>query len=137
MSASLASQKAFRAALTADDALLALVPANLIVDSNAGLDTFPAIVLGEDQELPADSVGRYTTLHSNIHIWVREAGLGGAKEIAGAVRRILSSPQRSSWTRDGYRSLDVTFEGSRFLRDPDGVTSHGIVSFRSTIEELA
>ena len=135
MSASLAFQKAARAKLIAAAAVIALVPASNIVDANARPEAFPRINLGEDQELPADEVvGRYTQLTSTLHVWSREPGLAGAKAIADTVKRAL---RLHLWTLGNYRCIDCKFSSARFIRDPDGLTAHGIVTFDSLIEELA
>ncbi|MBN8965873.1 MAG: DUF3168 domain-containing protein [Rhizobiales bacterium] len=137
MSASLAFQKFVRGALAADVGLRALVPADNIVDSNARPEVYPRINLGEDQELPADEiVSRYTTVIATLHVWVREPGLATAKAIAGEVRRILNRPSRLVFEANGYRCIDCKFASARFVRDPDGVTAHGIITFESVIEEI-
>jgi hypothetical protein len=137
MSASLAFQKFARAALVSDLDVTALVPADNIVDANARPEIYPRINLGEDQELPADDVvTRYTTVIATLHVWVREPGLATAKAIAGEVRRVLNRPSRIVFEANGYRCIDSRFASARFLRDPDGVTAHGIVTFESVIEEI-
>jgi hypothetical protein len=134
MSASLAFQTHARALLVADAGLIALVPADNIVDANGRPEVSPRIVLGDDQELPADEVvGRYTKLAATLHVWVKEPGLVQTKTIAGRLRRILSGQR---WTLDDYRCMDTRFQSARFLRDPDGETTHGVVTFEATIEEL-
>jgi hypothetical protein len=137
MSASLTFQKFARAALIADLDVTALVPADNIVDANARPEIYPRINLGEDQELPADEiVSRYTTVISTLHVWVREPGLATAKAIAGEVRRVLNRPSRLVFEANGYRCIDSRFASARFIRDPDGITAHGIVTFESVIEEI-
>jgi hypothetical protein len=107
------------------------------VDANARPEVFPRINLGEDQELPADDVvTRYTTVIATLHVWVREPGLATAKAIAGEVRRVLNRPSRLVFERDGYRCIDCRFASFRAIRDPDGATAHGIVTFESVIEEI-
>jgi hypothetical protein len=134
VSAALAFQRAARAVLIADATVTALVPADNVIDANGRPEVFPCIRLGEDQELPGDDVvGRYTDLFATLHIWTREPGLADAKAIAGAVRRALAL---TTWSRDGYRCIDTRLDSARFLRDPDGVTGHGIVTFKAVIEEL-
>ena len=85
------------------------------------------------KRLPADDVvNRYTRLTANFHVWAEEPGLAGAKEIAGAVRRVLTN---SLWSQDGFKGIDTRFASARYIRDPDGEHSHGIVQFEVTIEE--
>jgi hypothetical protein len=33
------------------------------------------------------------------------------------------------------RLVDLRFEAARFMRDPDGVTAHGVVTLEATVEE--
>ena len=138
MSASLSFQEFARTTLTADAGVTALVSADAIVDANARPEVFPRIVLGEDQELPADDVvGRYTNLSATLHIWSREPGLATAKAIAGAIRSALNLPNRLVFEADGYRCTDCRFASARFVRDPDKITAHGIVTVDALIEDIA
>ena len=90
-------------------------------------------MIGEDQELPADDVvNRYTKLNSTFHIWTREPGLAGAKAIAGAVRKALVL---TSWTQNGYVNIRTMLVSARYLRDPDGQTAHGVITFKSLIQD--
>jgi hypothetical protein len=134
MSAALATQTAQRGLLVASAAVTALVPVGSILDTGTRPEGFPRIIVGEDQELPADEVvGRYTTIFSTLHIWSRGDGLAGAKAIAGVVRSAL---HMNLWHRDGYRCIDAKFQNARYVRDPDGVTAHGIVTIQSVVEAL-
>jgi len=136
MSASLACQKAQRAMLIADAAVTALVPGDNIIDSSAVLDLFPRINIGDDLEQPIGNVprmDRFASVTSTLHVWTREPGLAGAKTLAGAVRDCLAN---ATWTRGGWQCLSTDFESARFLRDPDGETSHGIVVFTQTLQRV-
>lgn len=133
MSASLAFQLASRAILIANSAVTALIPADNIVDANGRPEIFPRVNMGEDQELPADDVvGRYTRLLSTMHVWVQEPGLEGAKTIAGAIRKALIL---QTWTQNGFSCLDTRLQSARYLRDPNGQTSHGVITFQALIED--
>ena len=135
MSASLAFQTAARGILVADSDVTALVPATNILDANSQPEAFPRVVIGEDQELPADDVvNRYTDLNSTFHIWTREPGLESAKAIAGAIRSALVL---TSWTQDGFVGIRTMLLSARYLRDPDGKTGHGIITFKTLIQEGA
>lgn len=137
MSAALACQKAQRARLIADAAITALVSADHIIDASGALDRFPAIIIGDDQELPlgdVSGVDRFSTIYSTLHIWNREPGLAGAKAIAGAVRDCLAN---ATWTVDGWQCLETEFDSARFLRDPDGITSHAVIVFRQVLQRAS
>jgi hypothetical protein len=99
MSASLAFQAAARGILVADADVTALIPAANIIDANGQPELFPRLIIGDDQEIPADDVvGRYTRLLATMHIWTREPGLASAKAITGAVRNALNCV--SAWNKD-------------------------------------
>jgi hypothetical protein len=133
MSASLAFQQAARGILVADSGVTALVPAANILDANYEPEAFPRVVIGEDQELPADDVvNRYTELNSTLHIWTREPGLAAAKAIAGAIRKALVL---TNWTQNGFVCIRTMLLSARYLRDPDGQTGHGVITFKSLIQE--
>jgi hypothetical protein len=134
MSAALAFQKGARLVLATESAVVELVPEDRILDTNARPEGFPRIVLGEDQEFPADDVvGRYSNVFATFHVWTQEPGLAQAKEIAGIVRTALT---RLRWEKDGFRCLNTKFQSARFLRDPDGKTGHAIVTFLAVMEEI-
>ncbi|HVA17799.1 MAG TPA: DUF3168 domain-containing protein [Candidatus Dormibacteraeota bacterium] len=133
MSASLAFQQAARGILVADSGVSALVPAANILDANFEPEAFPRVQIGEDLELPADDVvNRYTKLNSTFHIWTREPGLAVSKAIAGAVRKALVL---TSWTQNDYVCIRTMLVSVRYLRDPDGQTAHGVITFESLIQD--
>ncbi len=76
-------------------------------------------------------MNRYTELNSTFHIWTREQGLAAAKAIAGAVRKALVT----SWTQNGYVGIRTMLLSARYLRDPDGQTAHGVITFKTLIQE--
>lgn len=135
--AGLALQKLIRSRLTADPIVTALVPADAIFDVSDRPERFPCINIGEGQEQPGDVLARrYFKAFASLHVWTREAGLSGAKTIGEAVREALRVAPNTITSVDGYRVLDLTFGGARFMRDPDGVTGHGVVTIEALVEAL-
>jgi hypothetical protein len=133
MSAALAFQAAARAILVANSDVIALIPAINIIDANGQPELFPRLNIGEDQEIPADDVvGRYTRVLATMHVWTREPGLAGAKAIVGAVRKALIL---QTWTQNGFCCIDTRLQSARYLRDPDGLTAHGVITFKALIED--
>lgn len=133
----LAVQKAIRARLTGSAAVVALVPATSILDRNDRPAPDPSIILGEDQVVdPGVSIARdVVRIHSTVHIWKAEPSLEGAKTIAGAIWTALKS---APLVLDaGFHCADCRMSGTRFLRDPDGETSHGIVTIETLVGEPA
>lgn len=135
MSAALAVQKAIRERLVGTAAVTALVPAANILDRNSRPAPDPSIIIGEDQEVDeGQSIARdVVRVFSTLHVWKREPGLTGVKAIAGAVRAALMQANRITAT--GYHVADCYVSGSRFLRDPDGETAHGVITVETLVKE--
>ena len=98
----------------------------------------------EKPTFPYISIGPWTSTSDNadcvltdeisaqIDVWSRQPGFVEAKQIAHDVRRVL---------RDADLTLAsnalVLFEHriTRAMRDPDGLTSHAVLTFTALIEE--
>ena len=136
MSASLALQKALRARLIATSAVTDLVPAASILDRNARPNPDPSIILGEDQEVDENRIARdVVRVYATLHVWKKEPSLVGVKSIAGAIRTAINALNFEEV--DGYHFGDCYVSGTRFLRDPDGETSHGVVTVEALVSEVA
>lgn len=135
MSASLALQKALRLRLVATSAVTDLVPAAAILDRNARPNPDPAIIIGEDQTTDESRIARNVVrVYSTLHIWKKEPGLVGVKAIAGAIGSAIKPSRLVLET--GYHCGDCYVSGERFLRDPDGETSHAIVTIETLVSEV-
>jgi hypothetical protein len=120
-------QKAVRARLLASADLMALVPADNLLDSNGRPERVPCINIGEAQTV----YGRFTsTTHATLHVWVQEPGLVTAKAIVGAIIPALRIDAQIEGVLilDDFICHDLAVTQTRFLRDPHGSYSHGIVS---------
>jgi Protein of unknown function (DUF3168) len=132
MSAVLALQKAIRARLVATTGVTSLVPAASILDRNARPAPDPSIILGEDQATQDSGLSRdKQRLYSTIHIWKKELSTAGAKAIAGEIRTAINSSRLQ--LEAGFHCADCFVADMRFLRDPDGETSHGIITLESIV----
>lgn len=119
---SVALQKAVVAALKA-------VLAAPVFDRVPPSDEWPRVVIGEGQELPnrADCMnGR--EIYLDVHVWSRDVGQGEAKRIAGQIADALDD---ADLTLDGNAIDLLRLDGARFLRDPDGRSSHAVVTIRA------
>lgn len=135
MSADHALQTAIRLRLAATPAVTALVPAASILDVNQRPAPVPSIIIGEGQSMEGDQLDRRDQrLIMDLHIWKQEAGLGGVKDIAGAIRTALHSARL---TVTGWHCGDCRVSSMRFLRDPDGETAHGVVTVEALVVEAA
>lgn len=134
---SLAVQKAIRARLVTSPAVIALVPGASIIDTNQRPAPSPSIILGEDQVVdPGTSIDRSVVrVHSTIHVWRKETSLEGAKAIAGVIWKALKAPRLA--LDSGFECGDCRISDTRFLRDPDGEHSHGIVTVETLVHEVA
>jgi hypothetical protein len=132
---SLDFQKGIRQRLIASSVVTSLVPAANIVDKNGRPEVFPCIIIGESQAVPGDMIARNDFVtHADLHIWLKEASLVGAKQVAAAIRQALSD---RLYDLDAHRVGDLYIESSRFTRDPDGLHSHGIVTLCARLIEVA
>lgn len=133
---SLAMQRAIRTRLIDTAAVTALVPANNIVDRNQRPVLDPSIVLGEDQIVDegADLMRSRVRVYQTLHIWKRENSLTGVKAISGGIRRAIRS-SRFFLNDADFQCVDCRISSARFLRDPDGETSHGIVTLDCLVTE--
>lgn len=135
MSVDLAVQKGIRARLVATSAVTALVPATSILDRNQRPAPSPSIIMGESQLVDQnDSIKRrLTRVFHTAHVWKREPSLVGAKAIAGAMRTAIHADRLSLDT--GFHAVDAYVSQTRFLRDPDGEHSHGVVTIAVLVQE--
>lgn len=137
MSAELALQKAIRNRLTVGADIIALVPAANILDRNERPNPRPSIVIGEGQSVDeGDSIARtLTRVYLDLHVWVEEPSTEISKRIAGAIRSAVHSGKLSMI--ENFHFADCRVRGSRFMRDPDGKTSHAIVTIDALVQEVA
>lgn len=132
MSIDLEVQKAIRARLTT---YAVGVPAAQILDANQRPAKLPAILLGDSQAVDEGTSLRrsHTRVYHTLHVWKKEPSLEGVKTIAGAIRiaihaaRLVLAP--------GLHCADARVSSQRFLRDPDGEHSHGVVVVEVLVSE--
>ena len=128
---SLALQQAIRDRLIGWDDLTALVPADAIIDRSGAPELARCVMIGDGQTVFADY---HSSAYADLHVWVKEPGLARAKQIAGA---IIDAIDDDRFQIEGLFVSDVTVTGTRYMRDPHGVYSHGIVSVRAIVQERA
>lgn len=132
---SLALQAAVRARLVASSALVAMIPATAIVDRNATPALDNSIVIGEGQTLPDAGLARNRhEVFADLHVWRKELGLVGSKQVVGAIRDALNDGPLAV---AGFHVVDLRIASTRFLRDPGGLHSHAVVSLDCRLQEVA
>lgn len=135
MSPEIALQKAVREKLVGAPLLVLLVPAASILDRNQRPAPSPSIVIGEGQAVDEnDSISRsLTRVYMDLHIWKKEPSTAGVKAIAGAIRTALRVKMGGV---PPFHFADCYVQSTRFMRDPDGETSHAIVTISARVQEL-
>lgn len=128
---SLALQKAIRERLIGWSDLTDIVPADAIIDRSGAPELERCIMLGDGQTVFADY---HSSAFADLHVWVKEPGLATSKQIAGA---IIDAIDDERFQIEGLFVSDLTVTGTRYMRDPGGVFSHGIVSVRAIVQERA
>ncbi|SHH03732.1 Protein of unknown function [Kaistia soli DSM 19436] len=136
-SPSLALQKLVYARLVNSAEVTALVSRDFILDRSGRPTAFPCIIIGEGY----GNLGTYwyegnhhDELFSDLHIWTAEPSTVEVKEIAHAIRLALRG---YPWSAPGYTCHDLSVAGETFMRDPDGLHAHGVVSVRAILQERA
>ena len=92
-------------------------------------NSYPFITLGEETAIDYSTnnlVGAETTI--NIHIWSRYKGSKETKEIMDKVHDLLHDVNLSV---TGVNLINLRFEYTDIMRDPDGITRHGVMRFRA------
>lgn len=134
MNAHLALQKAMVAAFRSAPAVTALVPAANILDRNLRPFPTPSVIIGEAEGGPdTGNVHRNRfEIFADVHVWVAEPSSEGNKRIMGALQRCLTLDPRPVLD-DGLHLADWHVWRFRFLRDPSGDTSHGVMTVRALV----
>ena len=87
--------------------------------------------MGEDNAVDYDTktlAGGEIT--QEIHIWSQYKGSKECKQIMDKVHDLLHD---SSLGVSGFNLINLRFEFSDIMIDPDGVTRHGVMRFRAII----
>lgn len=133
----LAVQVAIRARLMATPAVTSLVPAASILDVNQRPSPSPSIMLGESQAVDEGTSLRraHVRVYHTIHVWKQEPSLEGVKVICAAIRAAIHAGRLD--LGPGLHCADALVSSMRQMRDPDGETSHGVVTVEVLVCEVA
>ena len=124
-------QVAIVAVLKADPEVSALT-AGRVYDRVPADARYPYISFGPEQDIPegADCIDA-SEIILQIDVWSDDPGFREARRVAKAVRRALSD-ETVSLTDNALVYFE--YDGRRVLRDPDGNTSHVVLTFRAGVE---
>jgi hypothetical protein len=93
--------------------------------------TAPYVTIGEDTAIDygtKDVDGSDVTI--NLHVWSRYRGSKESKQIMDRIHTLLHD---SNLTVTGRNLINLRFEFGDVLRDPDGITRHGVMRFRAVM----
>lgn len=135
MTPEIALQTAIRARLISEGAIIMQVPAANILDRNERPNPSPSIIIGEGQSIDeGNSIKRsLTRVYMDLHVWKKEPSTAGVKAIAGAIRAALRMKMAGA---PPFHIADCYVQNTRFLRDPDGETSHAVVTVDALVQEI-
>lgn len=136
MSASLAVQTGLVQRLDNSPGVTALVPIAHIMDRNSLPNPSPSIIIGEAQAVDEGTSlkRRITRVYHTLHVWKKEPTLQGVNAIAGAIRTAINSARLT--LPEGFHCADCYVSDTRLLRDPDGETSHAVVTVETLVQEV-
>lgn len=133
------------ARLIAATAVISIVPEARIVDdipappgSAPSDDFFPYVVIGDDQVVP-DRGDRYDGREVTVTIetFSRGPGFFETKALQDAIENAVTFPGGEPVSLGGeHRLILLDLESARRLREPDGITRHGVQTFRALTEPI-
>ncbi len=93
---------------------------------------FPYIELGEFQTVD-DGAQCHDGMEvfAILHVWSRAAGQPETKTIAGAVRGAIHEAELD--LGPAWQFLEIAHQDTRYLKDPDGRTSHAVLTFKALV----
>jgi hypothetical protein len=130
---SLALQRGIYSALTNVTAVSSLIQGR-VFDRVSPTATFPYVRIGTDQSVAEaqDCAEESVEVFAQVDVFSRTQGKIEAKNIAGAIVRALKPENMSIET--GYELQEFHHADTRFVDDPDGLSTHAIISFRALVE---
>ena len=92
---------------------------------------FPYVTMGEETAIDYGVKGTDGSEQTvNIHVWSQYRG---SKEVKTIMDRIHTLLHDSSLSVSGFNLVNTRFEFMDILRDPDGITRHGVMRFRAVM----
>ena len=113
------------------------VPAvsNRVYDRAPQNVVFPFLQIGDIQTVEdgADCIDG-TEVFVTLHIWSRAIGAVESRQIAAMVRTALHE-WLPNLIASGFRCVEHMHRDTRMVGDPDGITSHAVLTFRALIDK--
>lgn len=132
--AEVAVQKALFDLWVADAGVHALV-ADRIHDRPPPEPTFPYVSFGPVQTLDREECAASVEVALQIDVWSRAVGSVEAKRIAAVLRdAVRTANAAGSLTLPGWHLPIIRFRDTRVMRDPDGLTTHAVVTLECHLD---
>ena len=125
-----ALQEAIYTRLSNDSTLTSTHGASVYDEVPEG-SSFPYVTIGETTTVDystKDSIGSDQTLM--LHVWSQYRG---AKETKNIMDRLHDLLHDYSLSVTGANLINLRYEFSDLIRDPDGITRHGVIRFRAIL----
>lgn len=112
-------------------ALTPVVPDARVYDRVPIGASLPYVTIGDEQVVDdGNTCDNGWEVFSDVHIWSRANG--GFQEAKLLVATIVPAIVGIT-SIDGHHLISVEVENTRIFRDPDGLTSHGVISVKFII----
>jgi hypothetical protein len=120
-------------ALKADSAVTAFVGDRILDRVEPGTE-LPYVSFGPEQDLPefVDCVDA-SEIVMQIDAWSDDPGFREVRRLANAIKVALGDFDLPPSADNALVYFE--FDGRRILRDPDGLTSHAVLTFRAGVEK--
>lgn len=101
-----------------------------VYDSVPENPTFPYITIGEENTVDdGNTCDDGWDVYADVHVWSRGVGFPEAKRVMAEARDRLAG----IWAISGHTLIAAEVERTGVFRDPDGLTSHGVLSVKFII----
>ena len=96
---------------------------------------FPYVQIAEGQTLDdgAECIDA-VEVYLDLHVWSRASGAVECRSLAGRIRAALHSAPLA--LQGPWRLVDLRHDSTRFMNDPDGISSHAVVTFRALMDPI-
>lgn len=99
-----------------------------VLDCAGPNQTFPYVTIGEFIGEQLDTLNEQALdLELTVHVWSRQAGMQECQQL---MTRVKDALDRQRLPAAGFQWVDTIWEYAQTLREPDGLTRHGILRFR-------
>lgn len=95
---------------------------------------FPYVTIGEDV-MAFDDTDTINAVDASItiHVWSRYSGRAEVKQLQNEIYDLL---HRAELVAAGFNFVTITQESATTMLDADGLTRHGVQTFKILIEEI-